>query len=582
MNVRRDRTLLAVIAVTVVALSLRLAFVGHRVAHWDEGRVGYWIADYAETGVYFYRPIIHGPFLHVVNAPLFEVLGATDFVMRLVVALFGGFLPLAALLFRHRLRNAAVVSLALFLAINPVLLYYSRFMRSDVPVAVAAFVAFGFLVRAIDFDDDRYLYPATFALAVGFGAKENALAYLVAFVGAAGMLLLHRLAITWVGDGSVGGALKSYVAWTLGGLARHVRAVAGSVVLFLAVVTFFYAPRGSLPSQGLYYRSCLGYEGYFDVAAQPTLGEAVANPLALPRLVVFTLGSTAELYGCQWITPRHGDPNPYFEYLGDMSLITAEASAALVTVAVVGYLATVYRSEFPYGRPDDLVSFTFYWGAASLVGYPLITDIGGAAWLVVHVVLPLTVPAAFTFGILYRWGRDAQADDDSVSVALVVLLAVVVVGSMAWTGYGTSYADPKSDDNPLVQYAQPSGDVEPTLAEMRTLADRNEGTDVVLYGEHLHNPTGDEELERRPTCADWFNALPLPWYFEAGEMAVDCAPTEDDLEAALAEDPPVVIAHGDESDAVDARIDDRYDRRVFRMRTTDTPFVYYVDASRLE
>jgi uncharacterized protein (TIGR03663 family) len=265
-----------------------------------------------------------------------------------------------------------------------------------------------------------------------------------------------------------------------------------------------------------------------------------------------------------------------------MSLITAEASAALVAVAVVGYLATVYYSEFPYGRPDDLVSFTFYWGVASLVGYPLITDIGGAAWLIVHVVLPLTVPAAFTFGILYRWGRDSQAEEDTVSVALVVLLTAVVVGSMAWTGYATSFADPKSDDNPLVQYAQPSGDVEPTLAEMRTLADQNEGTDVVLYGEHFHNPTGHEELERRPTCADWFNALPLPWYFEAGGMAVDCAPAEENLDAALGEDPPVVIAHGDESEAVDARIDDRYDRRVYLMRTTDTPFVYYVDESRLE
>ena len=582
MNVRRDRTLLAVVAVTLLSLALRLAYLGSRVAHWDEGRVAYWILDYAETGVLFYRPIIHGPLVHLVNAPMFGVFGATDAVMRLFVALLGGLLPLSALLFRHRLREAAVVSLALFLAANPVLLYFSRFMRSDIPVAVACFVAFGCLVRAVDFDDGRYLYPATFALAVGFGAKENALAYLVAFVGAAGMLLGHRLAVAWVGDGSVREAAKSYAAWTLGGLARHARAVAGSVALFLATVTFLYAPRGALPSQGLYYRSCLEYDGYFDVAAQPTLGEALANPLALPRLVVFTLGSTAELYGCQWITPRQEDPNPYLEYLGDMSLITAEASAALVAVAVVGYLATVYSSEFPYGRPDDLVSFTFYWGAASLAGYPLITDIGGAAWLVVHIVLPLTVPAAFAFGVLYRWGRDAREEGDAVSVGLVVLLAVIVVGSMAWTGYATSYADPKSDDNPLVQYAQPSGDVEPTLADMRTLAAENGGTDVVLYGDHLHNPTGHEELERRPTCADWFNALPLPWYFEAGGVDVDCAPQEGDLEEALAGDPPVVIAHEDEREAVDARIDDRYDRRVHLMRTTDTPFVYYVDDSRLE
>jgi predicted membrane-bound mannosyltransferase len=117
---------------------------------------------------------------------------------------------------------------------------------------------------------------------------------------------------------------------------------------------------------------------------------------------------------------------------------------------------------------------------------------------------------------------------------------------------------------------------------MRTLADRNDGTDVVLYGEHLQNPTSGEELERRPTCSNWFNALPLPWYFEAGEMAVECAPDNITLEDLLAEDPPVVIVHENDRDAVDERIDDRYDRHVHLMRTTDTPFVYYVDESRLE
>jgi len=582
MKVRRDRTLLAVVGLTALALALRLASLGSRVAHWDEGRVAYWIADYGATGDLFYRPIIHGPLLHLVNAPLFGALGATDAVMRLLPALLGGLLPLTALLFRHRLPDASVVALALFLALDPILLYYSRFMRGDILVASACFVAFACLVRAVDFDDGRYLLPAALALAVGFGAKENALAYLAAFVGATGLLLFHRLAVAAVGDGSPWEALKSYVARTLGGLVRHARAIAGSVALFVVTIVLLYAPRGTLPSKGLYYRSCIGYDGYFDVAAQPTLGEALADPLQIPRLAAFTLGSTAELYACQWITPRQEDPNPYLEYLGDLSQITAEASAALVAAAAVGFLVTMYRSEFPYGLPDDLVAFTFYWGVASQLGYPLITDIGGAAWLMVHVVLPLTVPAAFAMGLLYRLGDEARVDEDTVSVALAAVLAVVVVGSIAWTGYATSFADPKSDDNPLVQYAQPSGDVESTLADMRTLADENVGVDVVLYGGHLRNPTGDEELERRPTCAAWFNSLSLPWYFEAGEMVVDCAPEEPELEAALADDPPVVIAHQKNATAVDERIDDRYERRTFDMRSSGEPFVYYVDVSRLD
>ena len=152
---------------------------------------------------------------------------------------------------------------------------------------------------------------------------------------------------------------------------------------------------------------------------------------------------------------------------------------------------------------------------------------------------------------------------------------------MGWTTVATSFAAPQSDDNPLVQYAQPGGDLEPTLSDTRTLADENEGTDVVLYGSRLHNPV-DDELERRPTCSSWFDALPLPWYFEAGNVAVDCAPDNESLERALTEDPPVVVAHADDRAAVDERIDDRYDARVHLLRSYDTPFVFYVDESRLD
>ena len=74
----------------------------------------------------------------------------------------------------------------------------------------------------------------------------------------------------------------------------------------------------------------------------------------------------------------------------------------------------------------------------------------------------------------------------------------------------------------------------------------------------------------------------MPWYFEADDVTADCAPDNESLEGALAEDPPVVVAHADDRAAVDERIDDRYDAHVRLMRSRDTPFVYYVDESRLD
>ncbi len=579
MDPRRDRATLAVVAVTLLALCLRLAFLGDRVAHFDEGRVAYWIVEYHETGVLFYRPVIHGPLLHLIDTHLFGLLGMTDFAIRLVPALVGGLLPLTALLFRHRLREETVVALALLLALNPALLYYSRFMRGDVIAGGCAFVAFACLVRAVDFDDGRYLYGATLSLAVGLGAKENVVAYLLAFAGATVLLLHHRLLFARFTDRTPLDVLLAYLRWAARGVRRHATAIAGSLAAFLAALVLLYAPRGSLPSQNTYYFSCLSspHTPVFDVSTAPTLGEALANPLRLPELVAFTLGSTTELYLCQWITPRTSDPNPYLEFLGQLSLATADSSTALLLLAVAGFLGTLYAGD----RPDDLASFAFYWGAASVVGYPFITDIGGAGWLVVHVVLPLCIPAAVALGTLARWGREARADRDLVSVALAVAVAVVLVGSMGATAYATSYANPQSPDNPLVQYAQPAGDLEPTVRDIHALADRNEGTDVVLYGEHLWNPV-DDELERRPTCSNWFNALPLPWYFEAGDVDADCARNGTMLREDLTGNPPVVIAHRTDRGELENRLGDRYTARVHLMRATDTPFVFYVDESRLE
>jgi uncharacterized protein (TIGR03663 family) len=188
-----DWVRLAVVDVAILALVLRVFELGGRVAHWDEARVGFWILEYMQTGNFQYRPIIHGPFYHHINRLVFEVFGVSDFNMRLVVAIAGGLFPLTALLFRERLRDSEVVALAVFLAVNPVLLYYSRFMRGDPLVAMFMFTAFALFVRLADTGDRDYLYGGVAFVALGFTVKENALIYVVTWLGATALLVDHRL-----------------------------------------------------------------------------------------------------------------------------------------------------------------------------------------------------------------------------------------------------------------------------------------------------------------------------------------------------------------------------------------------------
>lgn len=65
---------LAVSLLAAFALALRVVDLGTRVAHWDEGRVAYWVLRYLETGVWSYRPIIHGPFVQHAARLSFELL----------------------------------------------------------------------------------------------------------------------------------------------------------------------------------------------------------------------------------------------------------------------------------------------------------------------------------------------------------------------------------------------------------------------------------------------------------------------------------------------------------------------------
>nr|WJK64443.1 TIGR03663 family protein [Halobacterium salinarum] len=229
----RDRRVVvagAVAAVVAGALAARLAGLGARPFHADEARVGYWILDYHATGAWSYRPIVHGPFLFHVNDALFGLFGASDAVARAPVAVVGGLLPGVAWLFRGRLDDTEVIALAGLLAFTPTLVYYSRFMRSDVLVAAFSLAAVGFAVRAHD-TGRRWLLPVTAGwLALALTAKENALVYAAMFAGGGrarrGSPAAHRQSPGAVLDAVAAGRCHTGRPRILG-VAAHARGVRG-------------------------------------------------------------------------------------------------------------------------------------------------------------------------------------------------------------------------------------------------------------------------------------------------------------------------------------------------------------------
>lgn len=523
----RRRVLATLAGISLLSLVLRVVQLGGRVFHWDEGRVGYWILRYRESGQFAYRPIIHGPFIQHADAFLFGFLPATDPVARLPVALVTAALPLSAWLLRAHLRDAEVVALGLFLALDPLLLYYSRFMRSDMLVGAFSFVAFAFLVRAYDTRDVRLVYPAAISMALAFSSKENALVYVACLVGAAVLLYDHRLVravdrgeaaldrarrdlrATRSGIREVAGPL-SPAWWTAGNLS-------GAALCFVAVIVFMYAPR-------------------------PALWNAVASPAGAPGVVESaTLGSWAKLERL-WLGGGFRD-HAYLPFLADLLETLIYGSAVLLVFAALGFAVDGYA-----GRNRSLVAFATYWGAVSVVGYPVATDIQ-APWTGVHVVLPLAIPAAVGAATLLHAGRAAFDAEDVAGVAVAGL--VLTGGAAGVVAANADYWNSAAfEDRQVLQWAQPGNDLQGTIAKVEAVSREHRGVDVLFFG--TRTPAGgnvrlyveNESSARQPPPGgpSWHSRLPLPWYLERAGAEVNSSAPDADPAVVLDDPPPVVIS----------------------------------------
>jgi len=567
----RRYALFGVLGFTALALALRLVALGGRIFHWDEGRVGYWILRYHETGVHTYRPIVHGPFLPIVNDWLFFLLPITDFTARLPVALVGGLFPLAAWLFRERLRDTELVALAALLALNPLAVYYSRFMRNDVLVAAFSVVALGLVVRGLDTGRLRYAFPATAALALAFTTKANALLYVLCFLGAGALLLDHRLlgarargestrAVVSRWRAAATRSLASHGSTPRGSLARVVGTAAGAVVLFLAITVFFYAPR-------------------------PELWQAFVNPAQLPNILDAGTVGAAEKLTDTWGGGGHQD-HPYLPYLTDLVESLVYGAPALIAFGLLGIVADRYGL---YGDgPREVVTFATYWAIASLFGYPIATDIQ-APWAAVHVVVPLAIPAAVGVAFVVDAGRDALDTRDAVSVGLAALVLLSAIGGVA--GANAAYFNSTDEaDKQVLQWAQPENSLKPTIEVAGEVAAANDdGADVLFVGT---NPPGSDEtlfyvrdessLDTAPPGGPaWHDRLPLPWYLERAGANVTSSPPDADLSQTLSDPSPVVIAKGFDRNDVSAELSG-YAAFEHKFRLWNDDIVVFIDREELQ
>ena len=200
------------LAIFLLAVVSRFWDVGARAMSHDESLHALY-SYYLDNGSgYTHNPMMHGPFLFHANTLIYFLFGDSDFTARIVPALFGVFMVMSPLLLRRWLGRAGAIITSILLLISPSFLFYSRYIRNDIYIAVWTVVLIAALFRFVDSHRRGWFYLGAAVLMLSLATKENA--YIFGFIGLAYIVEVilwertSRRGQIWL---YVGGAVLSFI-----------------------------------------------------------------------------------------------------------------------------------------------------------------------------------------------------------------------------------------------------------------------------------------------------------------------------------------------------------------------------------
>jgi uncharacterized protein (TIGR03663 family) len=367
--------------VFLLAIILRFAFLDLKLFHHDEAIHSWFCYDFLTRGGYVYDPQYHGPLLYFLTTGMFALFGDSDLVARILPALFGTLLiPLVYVIYRlgYLDKRQAVVA-ALFLAVSPEMVYFSRFLRHDIfQLFFTLLIVVGLLLYH---RTGRFRYAILTGIAVGGGMtlKEDMPILLLIFFAFGCYLLASRkiqLPPTWKRD------------------------TAAALLLALGIILVFYTSFGAHPevvvplgnstlNQTGWYKAvdhwvamsniCRICGPWFFYLLLFLLYEAPIFLLALFAIGQFLAGDRKlrDWVGSVWKALQGRTPPPP-NPIGDLARTS---------------LAQLRGWEGPDHRQRDFFVFSLFWFVCTVAAYAYIGE--KVPWLSIHQVLPMCFVAVY-------------------------------------------------------------------------------------------------------------------------------------------------------------------------------------------
>jgi len=215
-------------AIFAVAVVLRFAVLDLKLFHHDEAIHAWFSFRLLHDGIWSYDPSYHGPVLYYVTAGMFSLFGESDLVGRLIPSLLGCLVILLLLpLQRHGFlgRRETLVA-ALFLALSPDMVYFSRFLRHDIFMLFFTMLLVVALFLYLDTGKGSYAILAALGAAGGLCSKEEFPLILAIF----GLYFVYAI---WQGKFRLPKAWKIHLA--------------GGTIAVIGIMALFYSSLGMHP-----------------------------------------------------------------------------------------------------------------------------------------------------------------------------------------------------------------------------------------------------------------------------------------------------------------------------------------------
>lgn len=242
----------AYLLILFIGIVLRLYHLDFRPLHHDEALHGVYSLYYLfnpKINYYKYDPLLHGPFLYHILPWFFWLMDISKWTLRLPAVLVGSLMILTPVLFNQFLKRSTQLLFAIFIALGPTFIYWSRYMRHD------SFVFLTIMIFFLSLKTRGLIRAVLMGLAFGihFATKENFFLHIAFII----TIMLYEFGLFTI--------LKVHASTLLDELFDFIRK--HPIHFLMGILTFglvaaFYYSAGFIYNQGILdglYRKSLSY-----------------------------------------------------------------------------------------------------------------------------------------------------------------------------------------------------------------------------------------------------------------------------------------------------------------------------------